>query len=135
MVDVAAELLELKTAALAATTAADGEFYRGYLHDDALAITPYGVFDKEAIVAQMSSPQSSFASDAIDDTRAVVLTDDSGVVTYRATYPPNAPGEKPRVVFVTTVYKRFADGWKGLLYQQTPLLTNRGPAPATPPAT
>ena len=122
MVDVTAELLELKTQALAATKAADGDFYRGYLHDDAIAITPYGVFDKEAVVAQMSSPRSSFASDAIDDTRAFVLTDDSGLVTYRATYPPAEQGGKPRVVFVTTVYKRYADGWKGLFYQQTPLL-------------
>ena len=57
MIDVSAELLELKNQALAATKAADGDFYRGYLHDDAIAITPYGVFDKEA----------SFASDAIDN--------------------------------------------------------------------
>lgn len=122
MTDIATLLLELKDHALAATKAADGDFYRGYLHDEAIAITPYGVFGKEAIVAQMSSPQSSFASEAIDDTRAVVLSEDSGLVTYRATYPPAEPGGTPRVVFVTTVYKRYADGWKGLLYQQTPLL-------------
>ena len=50
-----------------------------------------------------------------------MLSDDSGLVTYRATYPPTDPGGNPRVVFVTTVYKRYADGWKGLFYQQTPL--------------
>lgn len=110
MDDVAAQLLELKDDALAATKAADGDFYRGYLHDDAMAITPYGVFGKEAIVAQMSAPRSSFASDAIDDTRAFVLSDDSGLVTYRATFPPAEPGGDPRVVFVTTAYKRYADG-------------------------
>lgn len=122
MTDIAGELLALKDQALAATKAADGDFYRGYLQDDAVAITPYGVFDKEAIVVQMSSPQWSFASEAVDDTRAIVLSEDSGVVTYRATYPPAEPGGKPRVVFVTTVYQRGPGGWKGLLYQQTPLL-------------
>jgi hypothetical protein len=123
MTDIAGELLELKDRALAATKAADGEFYRGYLHDDAIAITPYGVFDKEAIVAQMSSPQSSFASESVDDTRAIVLSKDSGLVTYRATYPPAEPGGNPRVVFVTTVYQRGPAGWKGVVYQQTPVMS------------
>lgn len=108
------ELLRLKDAALAATKRADGDFYAGYLHEEAIAITPYGVFDKAAIVAQMSSPSSSFASDAIDDVRAIELSDSSGVVTYRASYPSGD-------VMVTTVYRKDDEGWKGLLYQQTPL--------------
>jgi hypothetical protein len=108
------ELIELKDAALAATKRADGDFYAGYLHDDAIAITPHGIFDKAAIVAQMSLPASSFASDSVDDVRAIPLSDSSGVVTYRASYPSGD-------VMVTTVYRRDEAGWKGLLYQQTPL--------------
>jgi hypothetical protein len=113
MADVVEELLELKQQALDATQRADGTFYEGYLADDAVAITPYGVFDKAAIVAQMSSPQSSFKSDAIDDERAIELSPTSGVVSYRAIY-----GD--RAVYVTTIYRRDSDGWKGLFYQQTP---------------
>lgn len=110
------ELLRLKDAALAATKRADAEFYADYLHDEAIAVTPFGVFDKAAIVAQMSSPSpsSSFVSDAVDDVRAIELSDSSGLVTYRASYPSGD-------VMVTTVYRRESDGWKGLLYQQTPL--------------
>ena len=54
--EVRAQLLALKDQALAATQRADGDFYRGYLADDTLAITPFGVFGKEQVVAQMSTP-------------------------------------------------------------------------------
>jgi hypothetical protein len=41
------------------------------------------------------------------------------LVTYRATFV--APGELPVEMFVSTVYRRYHDGWKGVFYQQTPL--------------
>lgn len=117
---VITELLELKQQALDATQRADGAFYASYLADDAVAITPYGVFDKAAIVAQMSSAASSFKSESIDDERAIELSPTSGVVSYRANYAgtETAPA---RSVYVTTVYRRDANGWRGLLYQQTPI--------------
>jgi hypothetical protein len=109
------ELLALKDAALAATQRADGAFYADYLDDAAIAIVPFGVFDKAAIVAQMSSPKSAFRSTAIEDTRALALTADTGLVTYKATYPTGQ-------VMVTTVYVKKAGRWKGVFYQQTPLV-------------
>jgi len=109
-------LLGLKEAALAATQRADAEFYRNYLADDCVALVPYGVFSKEAIVKQMGSGSSSFKSSKIEDTRAIVLSEDSGLVTYKATFESQPP------VFVTTVYARIQGEWKGVLYQQTPIL-------------
>lgn len=108
------QLLRLKSEALEATKRRDGAFYDRYLAADAIAITPYGVFGKEAIVAQMSSPGSAFASTGTDDVRAFVLSDASGVVTYRAHYPSGD-------VMVTTAYRLGAGGWKGVVYQQTPV--------------
>jgi ketosteroid isomerase-like protein len=120
MSTVTDDLIRLKNEALAATQRADGDFYAGYLADDAVAITPYGVFDKAAVVAQMGSTSSSFKSESVDDVRAVELSPTSGVVSYRANYA--ARGDAPATsVYVTTVYRRDADGWKGVVYQQTPV--------------
>ncbi|OLB74504.1 MAG: hypothetical protein AUI14_23250 [Actinobacteria bacterium 13_2_20CM_2_71_6] len=115
MDDVESVLLSLKEQALAATKRGDGEFYRGYVADDAVAIVPVGVFDKAGIVAAMSAPGGGFQSTSITDTRVKVLNDDTGIVTYVAEFPGRGS------VFVTTVYVRRDGQWQGVLYQQTPL--------------
>ena len=112
--DVRAQLLELKDQALAATKRADGVFYRGYLADDTLAITPFGVFGKEQVVAQMSTPASSFRSSAVTDVQAIPYAADCGLVTYRASYPTGD-------VLVSTLYLKRVRTWQGVFYQQTPV--------------
>jgi hypothetical protein len=114
MANIEKELLALKEQALQATKASDSAFYEEYLDDDAIAVVPFGVFDKKAIVKQMSSPNPAFRSSKVEDTRVFPLTPDSGLVTYRARY-----GEKD--VLVTTVYAKRNGRWKGVFYQQTPL--------------
>ena len=114
MQDVEATLRSLKDQALAATRDRDQDFYRGYLSDDAVAVLPAGVFDKESVVAALGAPRVPFQSSTVQDTRVTVLGPDAGLVTYRATL---SAGE----VFVTTVYVRRDGAWQGVLYQQTPL--------------
>src|SRR5215216_4753397 len=86
MENVESILLSLKDRALEATKNSDADFYHSYLDDNAMAIVPFGIFDKKAIVQQMGSANSQFKSSRIDDTRAIVLTPESGIVTYKATY-------------------------------------------------
>ncbi|HEX2621140.1 MAG TPA: nuclear transport factor 2 family protein [Phototrophicaceae bacterium] len=118
--DTTAQLLALKEQALEATRRQDADFYRHYLSDDAIAVVPFGIFDKEAIVRQMSRKNSLFRSAKIDDTRVFVQSEDSGYVTYRATFE-GSRGEPTSSVFVTTLYARINGEWKGIFYQQTPL--------------
>ena len=113
-----AALLALKDAALRATRDNDVTFYAGYLSDDAIGVTPFGVFDKQQILAAMKDGKS-FRSTKVEDTRALSLGDDAGLVTYRATFA-TASGQATEF-FVSTLYRRFDDGWKGVFYQQTPL--------------
>jgi ketosteroid isomerase-like protein len=120
MTDVDAALRALKEQALRATKRHDAEFYRDYLADDAIAVTPAGVFDKTAILAAMGRPDTPFQSSTIEGTEVVGLSGDAGIVTYRATFAVDSGA--PRTVFVTTVYRKQADGWKGVLYQQTPMI-------------
>ena len=115
---IEAELLALKNAALRATAEADVAFYAGYLSDQAIGVTPFGVFNKQQILQGMKD-NKSFRSKKVEDEHAVALGADAGLVTYRATFE-SADG-KEAVFFVSTLYRRFPDGWKGVFYQQTPL--------------
>lgn len=114
-------LLSLKDKALEATRTGDIPFYREYLDDSAIAVVPSGLLSKEDILSQMRS-HSRFKSSKIEDTRAIVLSPQSGIVTYKASFTERGDGEDRTVsMFVTTVYAKKNGVWKGVLYQQTPL--------------
>ena len=115
--EIEAVLLALKAAAIRANEKCDLAFYAEYLADDAVGVTPQGVFDKQQILAALKA--GGFKSTKVEDTRAFVLSDDAGMVTYRAWF--EIAGGPVRAVFVTTLYRRYVDGWKGVFYQQTPL--------------
>lgn len=116
--EIEAILVALKAAAIRATEKADVDFYASYLADNAIGVTPLGVFSKQQILEGMRSGKT-FKSSKIEDSRAVALGQDAGLVTYRATF--EVPGEPPVEMFVSTLYRRYHDGWKGVFYQQTPL--------------
>ena len=108
-------LLKLKDEALEATRQGDTEFYRGYLSDDATAVTPAGVFRKDGILRAIGS--GAFRSVAIENTETRELGSDAGMVTYVATF--ERPDKSRIQMFVTTVYLRTDGAWKGVFYQQT----------------
>lgn len=110
---VEAKLLEPEGQALDATRRADGEFYARYLADDTVAILPNGVFDKEAVVAAMSSADNSMRSTGVSEVRAIAFGADCGLVTYRASYPTGD-------VLVSSLYLDRDGTWRGDFHQQTP---------------
>lgn len=116
--EIEAILVALKAAAIRATEKADVDFYASYLADNAIGVTPLGVVNKQQILEGMRSGKT-LKSSKIEGSRAVALGQDAGLVTYRATF--EAPGEPPVEMFVSTLYRRYHDGWKGVFYQQTPL--------------
>jgi hypothetical protein len=115
--EIEAVLMALKAAAIRATEKGDVAFYAEYLAADAIGVTPQGVFDKQQILASLRN--GGLKSTRVEDTRAIALSDDAGMVTYRAWF--ETPEGLSREVFVSTLYRRYADGWKGVFYQQTPL--------------
>ena len=123
MENIKETLLSLKEQALEATKNSDEGFYQDYLSEDAVAIVPVGVFNKKAIVEQMGSKNSQFKSSKVEDTKAIVLTSETGIVTYKATFQKQDKSEY--VVFVTTVYAKLGNTWKGVFYQQTPLVNSK----------
>lgn len=115
--EIEAILLALKAAAIRANEKSDLAFYAEYLSEDAIGVTPQGVFNKQQILGAIRA--GGFKSSKIEDTRAFALSDDAGMVTYRAWFETD--GGPARAVFVSTLYRRYVDGWKGVFYQQTPL--------------
>lgn len=115
--EIEAVLLALKAAAIRANEKSDVSFYAEYLADDAIGVTPQGVFNKQQILAALRN--GGFKSTRVEDTRAFALSDDAGMVTYRAWLETG--GGPAREVFVSTLYRRYVDGWKGVFHQQTPL--------------
>ena len=115
---IEAELMALKSAAIRATAEADANFYKDYLADDAVGVTPMGVFSKAQIIKAMAGGQA-FKSSKIENSQVKALGADAGLVTYEATFD-RSPGEA-KIVFVSTLYERRNGTWKGVFYQQTPL--------------
>jgi len=122
MEDVTSIMIELKEHALEATRKQDGQFYEQFLADTAIAVAPSGVYNKEEIIQQMTSSNAYFKSIAVRDTKTIVLSAESGIVTYKAVYE-NLSTKQQVEMFVTTVYARIHDEWKGVFYQQTLLDT------------
>lgn len=115
--DVIDALLQLKEQALDASARNDRAFYDSYLHPDAVAILPVGRLGKAQVLASMTGDKAPFSAKRVENTAVQVLGPDAAVVTYDAIY--DRGGHEVTVV-ATTVYKRERDGWKGILYQQTP---------------
>src|SRR4051794_34398409 len=115
--EIEAVLLALRAAAVRASEKGDIAFYAEYLAEDAIGVTPSGVMSKQQILALLK--KGGIRSTRTEGTRAIALSDDAGMVTYSAWF--EAPEGPPRAMFVSTLYRRYADGWKGVFYQQTPL--------------
>ena len=116
--EIEAILMALKSAAIQATQKGDVGFHASYLADHAIGVTPAGVFNKQQILEGIKNG-TAFRSSRIENSRAVALGTDAGMVTYRATF--EAPGKPSAEMFVSMLYRKYHDGWKGVLYQQTPL--------------
>ena len=117
--DTIQELRELKRHELKASSENDRDFYDAFLADDAVAILPAGQLSKAEVLNSMQGDKAPFSAKRIEDTEVKALGPDAGLVTYKAFYDQQGGGEY--AVAATTVYHREADGWKGVLYQQTKL--------------
>ncbi len=118
MTEFEQELVELEREGWEALTSArGGEYYREHLADDALMAFPFGVMTRDAAIEAMESapPWSTFE---IEDPQVVALTEDSGVVVYRAT--AQRAGQEPYSAVISSTFVRRDGAWKLAFHQQTP---------------
>jgi len=102
--------------ALSQGTGAD--FYRRNLADHALMVFPFGVLAREQSIETMKAAPP-WASFRIEDPRVVGLTDDSAILTYRAT--AQRAGQEPYSALLTTVFVKQDGTWRTAFHQQTPV--------------
>lgn len=100
----------------------DGEFYRAHLADEAVAVSSYGVLDREAIVREIAENRIPFTSTRLEHPQVILLTDRSALVTYKAHIEAVREGQPFAFsVYATTVWKRVGRDWLAVLHQQTPV--------------
>lgn len=101
--------------ALSEGTGAD--FYRQYLTGNAVMVFPGMVLTREQSIEAIEAapPWRSFQ---IEEPRIVRLTDDSAVLTYRAT--AQREGQEAYSALTTSVYVNQNGTWKTAFHQQTP---------------
>ena len=94
------------------------EFYQRNLANDALMVFPFGVLTREQSIEAITAAPP-WASFCIEDPRVVVLTDDSAILTYRAT--AQRAGQELYLALTTTVFVKHEGTWKTAFHQQTPV--------------
>jgi hypothetical protein len=102
----------------ALSTDGGAAFYEEILTPHALMVVPGMVLTKERAVKEIDAgtPWTAFR---IEDPLVVRLTEQSAVLTYRAT--ARRGGEPAHVILMTSVYVENSGSWKLAFHQQTPI--------------
>lgn len=115
--DLTEELLSLERGFWGAST--DPDYYEEHVAEEAVMVFPYGVgaMDKAQVLYTIRANEEGWDSYELDDVRVVPLSDDTAVITYRATA---ARGDSdPFEAFVSSTYVRANGDWLMTFHQQT----------------
>jgi hypothetical protein len=120
MSNLTTELLEQERKLWDANLAGDGAFYAEALRDDALAVSPWGVLDKDAAVAGVNANRIPYVGYRLADAVALPLGADAAVLTYRAEVDGTNEGTPfTHTVYATSAYVREDGSWRSAFHQQT----------------
>jgi hypothetical protein len=117
---VETELKRLEQEMWRANREGDGSFYERVVRDDALVVSRRGVAGKADIVPAVTKNENPFLKTTLADLKVLQISDDSALVTYKATVIAlidNA--EREFQVLATSVYARDGDDWRSVFHQQT----------------
>lgn len=95
------------------------DFFRQVLTPQALMVLPGAVLEKDRALRETAAAPP-WATYHIEDPRILRLTEQSAVLTYRAT--ARRDHEPEYRALMTSVYVESCDKWKLAFHQQTPLL-------------
>lgn len=120
MSNLLGELLDKERELWDANVAGDGAFYAKALRDDALAVSPWGVLGKEAVVAAVNANRNPYTGYRLSDPVALPLGHDAAVLTYRAEVDgENEGGLFTHTVYATSAYARADGDWRSVFHQQS----------------
>ncbi len=120
MSDLTKELLDQERALWDANLAGDGAYFAKALRDDALAVSPWGVLDRDAAVAGVNANRIPYTAYRLADLVALPLGPDAGLLTYRAEVDGTNDGASfTHTVYATSTYVRENGRWLSAFHQQT----------------
>ena len=106
-----------------ANLAGDGAYYAAALPDDALVVSPWGVQDRDAVVAGVSANAVPYTGYEIDEGRGVPPTRHNALLTYRARGSGEQGGNPfTHTVYATSAYVRRDGEWTGGAFHQQSLV-------------
>jgi hypothetical protein len=100
----------------------DGAFYDKLLRDDALAVSKYGVMDKEQIVPGIQANENPYLKTDLSGFRVIQLDENNALITYRADVVAEIQGTEVELPsYATSIYTRDAGSWRSVFHQQSAL--------------
>jgi ketosteroid isomerase-like protein len=120
--DLLGELLGLEEKMWAANRAGDAGYYAKALRDDSIVVSRYGVMDRAAIIQGIGENRVPYIGSTITEPRAIGLTPDSALITYRVHVEALRDGQPMAFdTLATSIYVREDGGWKNAFHQQSAL--------------
>lgn len=120
MNELTEELLDLERQLWDANLAGDGATYAELLRDDAVAVSPWGVLDRDAAVAGITANRNPYTAYQLADPISVSLSPDAAILTYRAeVHGTSDGGPFTHTVYATSAYAREDGRWRPAFHQQT----------------
>ncbi|APC35418.1 MULTISPECIES: nuclear transport factor 2 family protein [Nocardiopsis] len=114
------ELFDLEHRGWEAISSANADFYREMVTDDTVVVEHDGVGTGQDLVEEIEANDSPFVGFTLENPKLVRITDDSAVLTYRATAEVTGRDMVYRL-YMTSVYARRDGAWRLLFHQQTPV--------------
>lgn len=120
MSDLTKELFDLERELWDANLAGDGSVYADRLRDDAVAVSPWGILDRDTAVAGISANRNPYTAYELTDPISLPLGPDAAILTYRAeVHGTNDGGTFTHTVYATSAYAREDGRWRSAFHQQT----------------
>ncbi|HWO71934.1 MAG TPA: nuclear transport factor 2 family protein [Dehalococcoidia bacterium] len=120
--EIRQHLLRLEEEMWAANRGGHADVFRRMVADDGIAVAAFGVFDKDAVVAQVAENRIPFRRTTMEDVRVISGGPGCGIVSYRAEIDAEGEGRPLHLsVYATTVWRQHGEGWLAVLHQLTPI--------------
>jgi hypothetical protein len=114
---LAQELIQVERRGWEALCSDDARgYYEEHLTDDAAMAFPFGVMDREQVLAAMAAAQP-WSRYEIKDPRVIALGPHCGVVVYSVT--AQREGDEPFSAVLSSTFVRRGDQWKLAFHQQS----------------
>ncbi len=114
------DFIALETAVWLALQAGDVDADRQSLSEDFLGVYPSGFANRSDHVGQLANG-ATVSEFAILDARMTVVSEHDVILSYRADFTRNGPGQEPESMYVSSLWSKRDGRWLNTFSQDTPV--------------